>query len=153
MRTEFNLAILMILIGIGACQPDKAKVEKKFRLVTSSESNIKFRNDIVPTVEFNIFNYMYFYNGAGVATGDVNGDGLVDIYFTGNQQPNKLYLNKGAFKFEDITDTASAGGFSGWATGVTMADVNGDGKLDIYISYLGNYLMYQSRNQLLINEG
>ncbi|HWA33408.1 MAG TPA: VCBS repeat-containing protein [Cyclobacteriaceae bacterium] len=153
MRSAINIVVSILLIGIVGCQPDKAKVEKRFRLIPSSESNVKFRNDIVPSVEFNIFNYMYFYNGAGVATGDLNGDDLVDIYFTGNQQSNRLYLNRGAFKFEDVTDAANAVGFSSWATGVTMADVNADGKLDIYISYLGNYLMHQSRNQLLINEG
>ncbi len=153
MRAAFYSAVLIVFIGIVSCQPEKDKQEKKFRLVKSSESNIKFRNDVAPSVEFNIFNYMYFYNGAGVATGDVNGDGLVDVYFTGNQQPNKLYINKGSFKFEDVTQAANAAGLSGWATGVTMADVNSDGKLDIYISYLGNYLMYESRNQLLINEG
>jgi hypothetical protein len=96
---------------------------------------------------------MYFYNGGGVATGDLNNDGLVDIYFTANQGPNKLYLNKGKFKFEDATEASGAQGLSGWATGVTMADVNSDGKLDIYISYLGDYLIYKGRNLLLINEG
>jgi len=127
--------------------------KKKFRLVPSSDSGITFRNTLKESVEFNIFNYMYFYNGAGVAVGDVNGDDLPDIYFTSNQEPNKLYLNKGNFKFEDITDAAGVAGFNGWTTGVTMADVNSDGKLDIYVSNLGDYLIYKGKNQLFINEG
>lgn len=151
MRITRVVTSLILLVTV-ACQSGK-DAEKKFRQISSTESGIVFRNDVKPTVDFNIFNYMYFYNGAGVATGDLNGDGLVDIYFTGNQNTNKLYLNQGNFKFKDVTDQANASGLTGWATGVTMADVNGDGKLDIYVSYLGKYLIYEARNQLLINEG
>jgi hypothetical protein len=125
----------------------------KFRLVPSSESGITFRNTLSETLDFNIFNYMYFYNGAGVAVGDLNGDGLLDIYFTANQEPNKLYLNQGDFKFKDVTESAGVKGFNGWATGVTMADVNGDGRLDIYVGYIGDYLIFKGKNQLFINEG
>jgi hypothetical protein len=96
---------------------------------------------------------MYFYNGAGVAVGDLNGDDLLDIYFTSNQDPNQLYLNLGNLKFKDITEQAGVEGFKGWATGVTMADVNNDGKLDIYVGYLGDYLIFHGKNQLFINEG
>lgn len=127
--------------------------DKKFRLVSSSESGVTFENKITSTAEFNILNYMYFYNGGGVATGDFNGDQLPDIYFTANQEDNKLYLNKGSLKFEDVTETANVAGFNGWTTGVTTADVNGDGKLDIYVSYLGDHLIYKGKNQLFINEG
>ncbi len=148
--TRFAFFYILIALVLLNCSP---AVEKKFRQVKPDESGIHFRNELTPTVEFNIFNYMYYYNGGGVATGDLNGDGLVDVYFTSNQGKNKLYLNKGAFKFSDITDESNAEGLSGWATGVTMADVNGDGKLDMYISYLGEYLIYQGRNLLLINEG
>jgi hypothetical protein len=127
--------------------------DKKFRQVPSSQSGISFRNTLTETVDFNIFNYMYFYNGGGVATGDLNGDQLPDIYFTSNQEQNKLYINNGNLKFTDATDQAGVAGFKGWATGVTMADVNSDGKLDIYVGYLGDYLIYRGRNQLFINEG
>src|SRR5882762_9985666 len=135
----FGIAIVLLC---GCTAGD----EKKFRLVSSSESGITFKNILEPTVEFNIFNYMYFYNGGGVATGDVNNDGLIDIYFTANQGPNKLYINKGNFKFEDVTEASGALGLSGWATGVTMVDINSDGRLDLYISYLGDYLIYKGRN-------
>jgi enediyne biosynthesis protein E4 len=144
-----NICWLMVLVLFGC----KNNSEKKFRLVPSTSSGIDFKNELREAPEFNIFNYMYFYNGGGVATGDVNGDGLLDIYFTANQQLNKLYLNQGDFKFKDITQQAGVGGFKGWTTGVTMADVNDDGLLDIYVSYLGDYLQYKGHNQLFINEG
>jgi hypothetical protein len=127
--------------------------EKKFDLIASSQSGITFRNTLKESVDFNIFNYMYFYNGGGVAAGDVNDDGLPDIYFTSNQEANKLYINQGSLKFKDVTEDAGVEGFKGWTTGVTMADVNDDGKLDIYVSYLGDYLIYKGKNQLFINEG
>lgn len=144
-----NSCVLCILIVTSCSSPE----EKRFRLVPSDESGITFRNILEENVEFNIFSYMYFYNGAGVSVGDVNGDDLLDIYFTSNQGDNKLYLNLGDFRFKDITDKAGVEGFRGWTTGVTMADVNDDGKLDIYVSYLGDYLIYKGKNQLFINEG
>ncbi|HEY9045107.1 MAG TPA: VCBS repeat-containing protein [Ohtaekwangia sp.] len=145
------LAAAFCIACLAGC--DSPGSRKKFRLVPSGESGITFRNTLKESVEFNIFNYMYFYNGAGVAVGDVNGDDLPDIYFTSNQEPNKLYINKGNFKFEDVTETAGVEGFNGWTTGVTMADVNSDGRLDIYVSNLGDYLIYKGKNQLFINEG
>src|SRR5689334_3018747 len=104
--------------------------EKKFRLVPVAESGITFSNTLHETAAFNIFNYLYFYNGGGVAVGDLNADGLTDVYFTANQGKNKLYINKGNFKFEDVTELSGTVGADGWKTGVTMADVNGDGLLD-----------------------
>jgi enediyne biosynthesis protein E4 len=141
---------MVCVAGVMACAP---KDDKKFRLVPSSESGITFRNVLKETVEFNIFNYMYFYNGGGVATGDVNADGLPDIYFTSNQEDNRLYINNGNFRFTDVTEVAGVEGFKGWTTGVTMVDINSDGKLDIYVSNLGDYLIYKGKNQLFINEG
>jgi hypothetical protein len=148
-RPGIIVSALLVSIAIISCD----STHRKFRLVPSSESGITFRNTLTETVDFNIFNYMYFYNGGGVAVGDLNGDQLPDIYFTSNQEPNKLYINKGNLKFTDATDQAGVAGFNGWATGVTMADVNSDGKLDIYVGYLGDYLIYRGRNQLFINEG
>jgi enediyne biosynthesis protein E4 len=127
--------------------------DKKFRLIPSSESGIKFKNILSPSVDFNILNYIYFYNGGGAAVGDLNGDDLTDIYFTANQESNKLYLNEGNLKFKDITEQAGVEGFKGWDTGVTLADVNNDGRLDIYVSFLGDYLLFKGKNQLFINEG
>ena len=98
--------------------------------------------------------YEYFYNGGGVAVGDVNADGLQDIYFTGNMGDNKLYLNKGNMHFLDITPQAGVSGRPGpWKTGVTMADVNGDGKTDIYVCYSGKLPGAKRMNQFFINQG
>lgn len=149
MRLTTRISLCALILLLVACSGE----EKKFRRVPSSHSGITFTNRLKESVDFNIFNYMYFYNGGGVAVGDLNGDGLPDIYFTANQADNKLYLNRGDLKFEDVTSDAGVEGINGWTTGVTMADVNGDGRLDIYVSNLGKYLIYNGRNQLFINEG
>ncbi len=119
----------------------------------ATQTKIDFNNTLSENDEFNIIEYLYFYNGAGVATGDLNNDGLTDIYFVSNQQSNKLYLNKGKFEFEDITNKAGVAGVGNWKTGVTMADVNGDDFLDIFICGVGKYKSFNGRNQLLINNG
>jgi len=127
-----------------------------FKLLSTKETNIKFSNDINETESLNVLSYEYFYNGGGVAVGDINNDGLPDIFFTGNMGSNRLYLNQGHMKFKDITKEASPGmeGRSGaWKTGVTMADVNGDGLLDIYVCYSGKTDNDTRRNQLFINQG
>lgn len=150
MKNQLLYGMIVVVLLSGSCGN---RNEMGFRRIPSSESGIHFRNVLTESAEFNIFNYLYFFNGGGVAVGDVNGDGLLDVFFTSNQEPDKLYLNEGNFRFKDVTEPAGAEGFKGWATGVTMADVNNDGKLDIYVSYLGDYLIYKGKNQLLINEG
>ena len=99
----------------------------------ASATGIEFTNNVSETKEHNVFTYQYYYNGNGVAVGDVNDDGLTDIFITGNQTPSKLFLNKGDFHFEDVTGKAGVMGKDAWKTGATMADVNADGLLDIYV--------------------
>jgi hypothetical protein len=128
--------------------------EKLFRSLSPEETNIFFSNHIVETEDFNILEYLYMYNGGGVAIGDINNDGLPDIYFTANQDVNRLYLNKGNFQFEDITENAGVGGAVGntnWTTGTTMVDINNDGWLDIYVCQVYGYKGLTGVNKLYIN--
>lgn len=150
--TRFPAFVYMVLsVVFSTCHNKATAPPKLFTLISPQKSGVHFNNMVEDTEDFNIIDYLYYYNGGGVAVGDINNDGLPDIYFTGNNVPNKLYLNKGNFQFEDITDKSGAGGPSGWKTGVTMADVNGDGFLDIYVCYLGDYLNKKGRNQLFMN--
>jgi hypothetical protein len=117
------------------------------------ETGITFANNLVHTERLNTYTYRNFYNGAGVAAGDVNNDGLVDLYFAGNQENNKLYLNRGNFVFEDVTEQAGLACPDVWSTGVSMADVNGDGWLDIYVCKSGPPNTPNRNNELFINNG
>ena len=127
--------------------------EKLFTLLDPSKTNVDFSNDLHDSEDFNIVEYLNYYNGAGVAIGDINNDNLPDLYFAANQQSNKLYLNQGDFKFKDITEKAGVSCPGDWKTGVSMADVNGDGWLDIYVCQVGDYKSVQGTNQLFINNG
>ena len=124
-----------------------------FTLVPSSYSGVDFSNQLEYDRDFNIYTYRNFYNGGGVAIGDVNQDGLPDIYLTANMKSNHLYLNKGDFRFEDVTETAGVGGTRAWSTGVSMADVNADGLLDIYVCNSGDVAGDNKQNELFINNG
>ncbi len=117
------------------------------------QTGISFENRIIEQDAFNVLEYEYFYNGAGVAAGDINGDGLVDLYFTANMTHDRLYLNRGNWSFEEITDQAGIIHEPTWTTGVTMADVNADGLLDIYVCRSGNVTTDRRRNSLYINQG
>jgi hypothetical protein len=123
-----------------------------FQSLSSSQTGIDFVNSVKNTKDFNVFRYRNFYNGGGVAIGDINNDGKPDIFFVSNQNSNKLYLNEGNFKFKDITQTAGVQGIHKWHTGVTMADVNGDGWLDIYLSNSGDVNGDDRSNELYINQ-
>ncbi|MBO9573348.1 MAG: VCBS repeat-containing protein, partial [Chitinophagaceae bacterium] len=120
-------------------------------MIPSSETGISFNNKVTDTRELNIFNFRNFYNGAGVAIGDIDNDGKPDIFFTANQGQNKLYLNKGNFRFEDISARAGIKDEGKWYTGVTMVDINGDGWLDIYVCNSGK-LGTNKPNDLYINQ-
>ncbi|MEN8202171.1 MAG: VCBS repeat-containing protein [Bacteroidota bacterium] len=128
-----------------------------FTLMPESHTHAGFINhldyDEQLKKKFNIYTYRNFYNGGGVALGDINKDGLIDIFLTANMGPNVLYLNKGDFKFEDISDRAGIGGHGEWSTGASMADVNGDGWTDIYVCNSGNVEGDERHNELYINKG
>lgn len=123
-----------------------------FEALPAARTGIGFVNELPEAPDINILNYLYYYNGGGVAVGDVDGDGRVDLYFTSNLGPNRLYRNLGGYRFEDVTDRAGVAGPGGWNTGATMADVNGDGRLDLYVSTV-TYLGLAGRNALFINNG
>lgn len=124
-----------------------------FRLLSEKESGIEFRNDLTYTEKVNPYTFRNFYNGAGVALGDINNDGLTDIFFAGNQTSNALYLNEGNLKFKNVTDQAGLNSSGYWSTGVSMADVNGDGLLDIYVCKSGPAGGEKRHNELFINLG
>ncbi len=152
------LLVLSITIIAISCNSDNLNTSDTtettlFTLMPSDSTGVNFTNTIVNKPDFNIFKYRNFYNGGGVAIGDINNDGLPDIYFTANMGPNKLYLNKGNLEFEDISLTAGVEGNKPWSTGVTMADVNADGFLDIYVSNAGNLEKNSHDNDLYINNG
>ncbi|MEO8579851.1 MAG: VCBS repeat-containing protein, partial [Gemmatimonadales bacterium] len=142
---------LIVLLSLAACEKEPG-TPQLFELLKPESTGITFANTLPENPDFNVLNYLYYYNGAGVAVGDIDGDGLPDLYFTSNLGPNKLYRNKGNYQFEDITAKAGVADADGWKTGVTMADVNGDGKLDIYVSGV-DYLTEHGRNVLYINNG
>ena len=134
-------------------ESDTKTTQTFFRLLDSTTTNVAFNNRVKDRNDFNVLTYRNYYNGGGVAIGDINNDGLSDLYFTANLTKNKLYLNKGNFAFEDITEKAGIGGTKAWSTGVTMADVNGDGWLDIYVSNSGDIAGDNKENELFINNG
>ena len=153
-QKPFSIALLAVgfIVLFSSCKGEKDN--PVFASLPSSQTNIQFVNEVKDKDMFNILYYLYFYNGGGVATGDINKDGLPDIYFTANSKGNnKLYLNKGNFKFEDITEKAGVKGTADWCSGVTMADVNADGLLDIYVSASSLHHGLKGQNELFINNG
>ncbi len=124
-----------------------------FEVVGADKTNLYFSNILKPTPGFNMFKYMYYYNGAGVAAGDFNNDGRIDLFFAGNQVQNTLYLNEGDMKFKDVTKEAGVPVDGSWSTGVSVVDINNDGMLDLYICRVGKFKTLQGKNQLLICTG
>lgn len=144
-----KLLAACVLTMVATCSP---KQELLFHQLDTAAAGITFENTLQDST-VNILDYLYFYNGGGVALGDINHDGLPDIYLTGNQTANKLFLNKGNLTFEDITGQAGVAGHSSWNTGATMVDVDGDGWLDIYVCAVVGINGFEGHNELFINQG
>ena len=152
MRIHHLLTYLFIVVLMMSCGKKEQDVYL-FDLLGPEQTGIQFTNKLTPRGDLNMLKYMYFYNGAGVATGDWNNDGKIDIFFTANQMQNRLYLNKGDLQFEDITKTSGIPDDGGWSNGVSVVDINNDGRLDLYVCRVGNYASLKSRNQLLVCTG
>ncbi|HYG03878.1 MAG TPA: VCBS repeat-containing protein, partial [Chryseosolibacter sp.] len=159
MKRSRAVAVLLLFLLSGCLKEDQVSqysansLPPLFTKLSSEETGVDFINEVEDQKRFNIFKYRNFYNGGGVAIGDINNDGLPDIFFTANMKKDRLFLNKGNFKFEDITDSAGVAGTKPWNTGVMMVDVNNDGFLDIYVSNAGNMEGNNHDNDLYINNG
>jgi len=143
----------IILILFFSCDRIGKNDQFIFELLSPNQTRIDFENNLTYSDEFNIYTYRNFYNGGGVGLGDVNNDGLLDVYLTANQLPNRLYINKGNFVFEDVTETAKLSGNRAWSTGVSMVDINSDGWLDIYVCNSGDVNGDNRQNEFFINNG
>ncbi len=156
LKSFFNLIILALLLiaaFLPGCKHGKKPITPLFEVLNSKRTGLDFSNDLKYNQQFNLFKYIYFYNGSGLGAGDFNNDGLIDLFFGSNQGQNKLYLNQGKLKFTDVTKEANIPEDGGWTTGISVVDINNDGLLDIYICRVGNYETLHSKNQLLINQG
>ncbi len=150
--------LLLPFLVVFGCQKSNKSVEASepqlFSLLSPEQTQVNFQNNIQEGLNTNVLMYEYFYNGGGVATGDLNGDGKEDMYFSSNMEANHLYINEGNLKFKEVAQQAGVTGRPGpWKTGVSFVDINGDHKLDIYLCYSGNLPPDKKRNQLFINQG
>ncbi|AVR45598.1 type IV secretion protein Rhs [Christiangramia fulva] len=151
-NSNFRFLFICISLFLIGCNKERDG-STMFDSLDPAKTKVAFTNEVIETKELNVMQYEYMYNGAGVAIGDLNGDNLPDLYLTGNIVENKLYLNKGNFEFEDVTQQSGVKGKENWSTGTSMADVNSDGLLDIYVCYSGLGTKEDRSNQLFINQG
>jgi len=155
------VAVLLACVGCGPEAPSRTKADRPsveaggtlFTKLPADYTNVDFTNRLTYTEDTNVFTYRNYHNGGGVAIGDFNDDGRQDLDFTSNQEDNRLYLNRGDWWFEEVTDAAGVAGTADWSTGVTMADVNGDGRLDIYVSVVHGIHGLEGHNELYVNRG
>ncbi len=150
----FVAAVCVINLSsiLNSCRA-KPGVAPLFEVLNSERTGLNFSNDLSYNKDFNLFKYIYFYNGSGVGAGDFNNDGLIDIFFASNQGQDKIYLNQKNLKFQDVTEDANIPADNGWSTGVSVVDINNDGLLDIYVCRVGNYESLKGKNQFLICQG
>src|SRR5215213_7469177 len=132
-----HIAVLCILLA-GCSSKKNTNGPVLFEALDNKTTGLDFKNTLTYDQQFNLFKYMYFYNGSGIGAGDFNNDGLIDLFFSANQGQNKLYLNKGNLKFSDVTTQAKVPAYAAWSTGVSVIDINNDGLLDIYVCRVGN---------------
>ena len=148
------LGVIFFIFHMVSCSNENKTIRPVlFQVLKDDRTGLHFNNKLTPTENFNMFNYMYFYNGSGVGAGDFNKDGLVDLFFASNQGDNKLYINEGKLHFKDFTNDAAIPQDKGWSTGVSVVDVNNDGLLDIYVCKVGKFKILSSKNQLLVCKG
>src|SRR6478672_9854637 len=145
-RILWNIILVagFFLLNVG-CTSKKA-AEPMFDALTNERTGIDFQNKLTYTQEFNLFSYMYFYNGAGVGAGDFNNDGKIYLFFAANQTGNKIYLNSGELHFKDVTNEAKIPQDNAWSTGVSIVDINNDGLLDIYICRVSRFMGLKGSN-------
>src|SRR5690348_2884010 len=141
---------LLFITVLGCKSNTQPALPPLFKVLDSKTTGLNFTNQLTPTEQFNVFKYMYFYNGAGVGAGDFNNDGKIDLFFASNQGSNKLYINEGGLHFKDVTKDAAIPEDGGWSTGVSVVDINNDGLLDLYICRVGNFESLHAKNQLLV---
>src|SRR4030095_7327390 len=155
-RKEINTILIflcMLVLFLSECKSIKKEVRPLFEVLDSKRTGLNFSNDLSYNKEFNLFKYIYFYNGSGLGAGDFNNDGLTDLFFGSNQSDNKIYLNTGNLHFKDVTKDAKIPEDGGWSTGISVVDINNDGLLDIYVCRVGQYETLKRRNQFLICQG
>lgn len=149
------IGMSIILLGsiFPGCKSEKKKPPVLFKVLDSERTGLDFTNKLSYNQQFNLFKYIYFYNGSGVGAGDFNNDGKIDLFFGSNQHDNKIYLNSGGLRFRDVTAGAKIPEDGGWTTGISVVDINNDGLLDLYVCRVGHYETLKSKNQLLICQG
>jgi enediyne biosynthesis protein E4 len=149
MSRLLSVIVVLALVFFFSCSEEK-KEAPIFDLLESGKTGLSFNNKLTPLPDLNMLKYMYFYNGAGVGAGDFNNDGLIDLFYAGNQVPNRIYLNTGNMVFKDVTAQSGIPDDKGWSTGVSVVDINQDGMLDIYVCRVGRYASLNNNNLLLV---
>lgn len=152
-KTVHCVWLVVVCCFFLGCRNDHESKKVAFQVLDHQRTGLHFANRLTPTAAFNMFKYMYFYNGAGVGAGDFNNDGWIDLFFSSNQEDNKLYLNQKNLQFKDVTAQAAIPQDGGWNTGVSVTDINNDGLLDIYVCRVSGFEGLKGTNQLLICQG